>query len=110
MSWSQRKDQEQAAQYAAIVNRIPVEGVCGGCRDQILKKKSTGDYKALRPGTFNKCTCCNQKTVAFAYYTLCTKCAKAKNACAKCQVASPLSNGGRTAENEAIRELTAKLE
>ena len=110
MSWSQRKAAEQQAQYAAVVNAIPVEGVCSKCKDSILRKKASGDYKALRPGTFGKCTGCSQKNVAFAYYTLCTKCARARNACAKCAEASPMKSGSRTVEDDEIRELTKKLE
>eukprot|EP00966_Prymnesium_polylepis_P152259 3517070-Prymnesium_polylepis.1 len=109
MSWSQRKEAEAQAQYAAVVSRIPVEGVCARCKEQILKKKATGDYKALRPGTLGKCTGCSQKKVAFAYYTLCTPCARTKQVCAKCATAAPLPSAS-SAEAKEIRALTKQLE
>eukprot|EP00049_Salpingoeca_infusionum_P001325 m.47398 g.47398 ORF g.47398 m.47398 type:complete len:248 (+) comp10977_c0_seq1:2-745(+) len=64
------------------VRAMQVALVCLRCKQQIEWKKQFDKYKPRsKPGN---CNICHQKTVTFAYHTICKPCATNASVCAKC--------------------------
>ncbi|XP_058789647.1 uncharacterized protein C9orf85 homolog [Phymastichus coffea] len=70
------------------INNLHIANVCERCKKIIEWKIKYKKYKPLKaPG---KCNKCEQKTVKYAYHTMCGPCAKKRNVCPKCESNSDL--------------------
>lgn len=72
-----------------LISTSDVTGVCKRCRDIICWKLKYNKYKPL--SVPRKCTCCLDKSIGRAYYTLCKLCSEKKGVCAKCQDITPIN-------------------
>jgi len=70
------------SRLTARIAAIPNDGLCHRCHAIIEWRKKYRKYKPLTNP--RKCNQCAQKTVRFAYHTLCAPCSGAKRVCAKC--------------------------
>ncbi|ACO69013.1 predicted protein [Micromonas commoda] len=59
-------------------------GVCRRCVQKVQWRFQFGKYKARAPSNKGNCGECKLKTVAFAYRSLCDKCAKERRLCPGC--------------------------
>ncbi|KAL7720838.1 Uncharacterized protein QTN25_002054 [Entamoeba marina] len=82
-SKQKRSKTSKCASIYKKIKELPNEGLCQKCHDIIEWKKKFHKYKPLKvPGV---CLVCRQKTVRYAYHTVCQKCASEKGICAKCR-------------------------
>lgn len=81
-----------------FINNINVANVCERCKQIIEWKIKYKKYKPLKAPA--KCIKCEQKTIKYAYHTMCGPCAKEKQVCPKCGTKAELIPAKPTTEEQ----------